>query len=110
MNLDEHALTCVIEECSELIQCATKLQKATAKALRFGLDDGYPGTTRTNRADMAEEANDLLGALEYLAERQALPGLFDRQKIEAKKKRIEHWQAHALRAGALSIDGSSGDD
>lgn len=101
MNVDEHALAVIIEECAEIILCAAKVQQSATKALRFGLDDGYPETDRTNRADLVSECNDLLGALEHLTERQELEGLYDRDQIEAKKIRIKCWHQHAMNTGAL---------
>ena len=35
MNEVEHLLTCLMEECAEI-------QKSTAKAMRFGLDENVP--------------------------------------------------------------------
>jgi hypothetical protein len=54
MNIHEHLLTCLAEESGEIAQAAHK-------ALRFGIDDGYPGTERTNRRDIVQEVNDLIG-------------------------------------------------
>jgi hypothetical protein len=102
MNKAEHLLTCINEESVEIAQIAMRLSQATCKALRFGMDDGYPNTDRTNRLDLVREANDLIGALEGLMEAGVdLPGLFDRKAIEAKKAKITHWMLHAEKMGAL---------
>lgn len=102
MNTQEHLLTCVGEEAVEIVQIGTRISQATSKALRFGLDDGYPQTDRTNRSDLVREVNDLIGALEALQDAGVeLPGLFDRTAIEAKKARIAHWMEHAKNTGAL---------
>ena len=53
MNKTEHLLACLAEECAEV-------QHAVAKALRFGLDDGYPGAASTNAQDIAREFADVL--------------------------------------------------
>ncbi len=104
MNSAEHLLTCVNEESGEIAQIALRLSQATCKALRFGLDDGYPGTDRTNRMDLVREVNDLIGALEGLVEAGVeLPGLFDRAAIEAKKAKISKWMEHAKARGALHV-------
>ncbi len=49
---EREVLTIMIEECAEVIQAATKL-------LRFGANDGYPGTGRTNEDDLGKEIGDL---------------------------------------------------
>lgn len=102
MNQSEHLLTCVSEECGEIAQIALRMSQAAHKALRFGLDDGYPESDRTNRADLVREANDLFGALERLQEAGVdLPGLFDRSAIDAKKSKITKWMGHAESLGTL---------
>jgi hypothetical protein len=102
MNTKEHLLTCVSEESGEIAQIALRISQASCKALRFGLDDGYPGTDRTNRLDLVREFNDLVGALEGLeAAGVELPGLFDRKAIEAKKQKILKWMGHARASGSL---------
>lgn len=102
MNEAEHLLTCVNEESGEIAQIALRISQATCKALRFGLNDGYPGTDRTNRMDLVREVNDLIGSLEGLvAAGVELPGLFGRKAIEAKKAKIIKWMSHAEKVGAL---------
>lgn len=109
MNESEHLLTCVNEECAEVAQIALRIVQATDKALRFGLDDGYPNTDRTNRSDLVREFNDLVGALEGLqAVGVELPGLFDRAAIDAKKTKIIHWMKHAEERGALDVSANVG--
>lgn len=102
LGLTEHALAVLVEECAEVIQCAASMQQLACKALRFGLDDGYPGADRTNRESMVREFNDLIGAMEHLQESTPLNGLFDREQVEAKKQRIKHWHAHAMANGTLA--------
>lgn len=108
MTPTEHVLAVVEEECGEIAEVALRAGKAASKALRFGPDDGYPGTDRTNRADLVREVNDLLGSLELLQEHGVeLPGLFDRVAIDAKKARVRHWMGHAHSLGRLSHERSA---
>jgi hypothetical protein len=84
MTTQEHLLVCLMEECAEIAQVATRITQAAAKALRFGLDNGYPGTDRTNRADLVREINDLMGVIEAIQEAGVeLSGLFDRCLAES---------------------------
>ena len=95
MNVIEHLLTCLAEEGCEISQ-------AVHKAQRFGLDDINPKSGQSNRKDIVAEVNDLLGAVELLIENGVeLPGLFDREAIEAKKARIKTWMNHSEMVGAL---------
>jgi hypothetical protein len=48
MTKQEHLIACLAEEAGEIVQ-------ACGKALRFGVNDGYPGTNRTNAKDIAIE-------------------------------------------------------
>jgi hypothetical protein len=49
---ERELLTILIEECSEV-------QKAATKMLRFGRDDGYPGSGHTNGYDLGHEFGEL---------------------------------------------------
>lgn len=93
MNKTEHLLVCLAEECAEV-------QQAVAKALRFGLDDGYePG--RTNAGDIMKELDDLIGVAEMLQDERALKN-FNRAGIAAKKERVFRWMKYAEERGTLS--------
>lgn len=100
MNKQEHFLVCLAEEAGEI---ALAVGQASHKALRFGLDDGYPGTGRTNRGDIVQEVNDLMGVLELMQENgMELTGLFDRAAIDAKKEKVRKWMKYAEERGCLS--------
>lgn len=102
MNKTEHLLTCLMEECAEI-------QQAAAKALRFGLQDGYPGTDRTNEQDICKEIADLIGVINLLAEEKVLPIDDDSnidyaftEAINAKKERVREYMEYAKTTGALA--------
>lgn len=114
MNRVEHAMTVAAEECSEVAQAAldadipglarqaAHIAQTIGKALRFGINDGYPGAGSTNGENLVREVNDLIGALEVMIEEGIpLPGLLDRAAIDAKKARIRHWMGHAAALGTL---------
>jgi hypothetical protein len=63
--------TILIEECAELTKALTKL-------LRFGAEDGYPGSPVTNRSDASNEAGDVI----EMIDRAIKIGLLDKQQIE----------------------------
>lgn len=96
MNKTEHLLTCLAEECAEV-------QQSVTKALRFGLDDGYPGTDRTNRGDLANELTDLFAVLEMLED----DGILERRgsmrkEIDQKKAKVCEFMRYAEQRGTLA--------
>lgn len=95
MNRTEHLLTCLIEECAEV-------QKAVAKALRFGLSDGYPGTDRTNAGDIAHELIDLMAIVDMLQEFEVLPRPLMYTGIATKKAKVLQYMAYAEQKGTLT--------
>ena len=80
-----------------------EITQAASKGLRFGLDDGYPGSERTNRDDLVKEVNDLLGVLQLLEEYGVdLPGIGDQDQVADKKRRIKEYLKYSQQQG-LSI-------
>lgn len=59
MNLQEHLLTCMAEECVETAQRITK-------ALRFGLEEIQPGQPLTNLQRINVELTDLMAVASML--------------------------------------------
>lgn len=97
MNRTGHLLICLAEECAEV-------QHAVAKALRFGLDDGYPGAASTNAQDIAREFADVLAVVEMLEEAGALERSTDTHSIERKKARVREHMIYAEQRGTLTPD------
>lgn len=99
MKIKEHLLVCLTEECAEII-------KVASKALRFGLEDGYPGETLTNHQALHNEINDLKGVLELLKEHGLFPdGYLDLNKITEKKNKVKKYMEYARNKGTLDKAG-----
>jgi hypothetical protein len=97
MNVKEHILTCIIEECAEVQQAATK-------ALRFGLEDGYPGTDRTNGKDLTTEFIELHALIQYANSRFIIdmPNVETQSKMmDTKLMKLEHYMQYAKQEGTL---------
>ena len=96
MDMIEHLLTCVLEECSEV-------QKAVTKALRFGLEDGYPGSSLTNRCDLERELSDLLAVVDMCIEAGLISydKVFDRSNWVNKQRKVRHYMEYAKDIGRL---------
>lgn len=95
MDTTEHLLTCLNEECSEV-------QQALSKALRFGMQDGYPNTERTNEGDLITELNDLMAVLTMLEVHQILPKDWNSAKAqEMKISKVRHFMAYSRNKGTL---------
>ena len=95
MNKEEHLLTCLSEECGEIIQ-------SVSKALRFGLDDSYPEKAITNRQEIFTEFVDLMGVMEYLIrEGVIIPSENVGEQIENKIAKINKWMEHGRKNGTL---------
>lgn len=91
MNLEEHLLTLLVEECVEIAH-------ETTKALRFGLDDRYVKDDiiyKTNRQRIVDEIHDLFGIFDLLQEANIIPEELDRKQIELKKEKAQRYIKHA---------------
>jgi len=86
-----------MEECAEV-------QKAAAKALRFGLDDHAPNSDSTNAEDIAVEIIDLIAVVEMLEEEKIIPSITDNNSvslIEKKKEKVKKYMDYAKNQGTL---------
>ncbi len=98
MNVTEHLFDCLAEEGGEVVQAAMKVN-------RFHPDGCYPDG-RGNIEVVIAELNDLYAVVELLIERGIeLPGLGDRDAIEAKKKKVASMMLVAVSRGSLQFDG-----
>lgn len=101
MNRQEHLLTILGEECSELHQ-------AVSKTLRFGIDSTYDNGV-SNLEQMQKEFNDLLGMIEMLNdyyESNHGDKIFstDFDLIDAKRKKVELYLLFSDECGTLNAD------
>lgn len=97
MNTLEHLLVCLMEECAEV-------QQAASKSLRFGLDDKYPEKPTNNREDLRNELTDLNAIVELLMDAGAitpLPRLEHAAQVERKRLKVRHWMEYARHQGTL---------
>jgi hypothetical protein len=60
----------------------TKVQLPIAKALQFGLDDGFPNWEKTNKEDISQTFYEAFAVFNILIEEGTLPGLTDDQYAE----------------------------
>lgn len=84
---ERYLIACLAEECAEVTQ-------ACMKALRFGLSDGYPGTTRTNAKDIHRESCDLVAILSLLSD-EGIIEKPDYNLVEEKIARTERYWVYA---------------
>jgi len=95
MNRVENLLATLGEECGEV-------QQAVGKALRFGVNDGYPTSDTTNLEDIQNEVADLLGVYEMLMKEVAQSESVPHYKRNRKKLRVEEYMEYSRRVGALN--------
>ncbi len=98
MNVHEHLLTCLAEECAEIAHVCSK-------SLRFGLEDQSPLDPNgpTNRERLVNELNDLAAVVILLTEQKILPQQWHNyDKIVAKKAKVKQFMEYAEKRGALT--------
>ncbi len=97
MNKVEHLLICASEKASEIV-------KSISQALKFGVENGYPGAKNTNAEDIAQETTELLAILELLrSEGVKIPIVGMPMVITNKKRKIVEWMEYAKKQGTLSV-------
>ena len=95
MTRKEMLLLILSEEAAEVAQGVTK-------ALRFGLNEVYPVTGKTNLERLIEELNDMAAVIQMLQEEQVLPwGIHDKKQTEAKKIKVEKYLEYSKSLGLL---------
>lgn len=98
MNAQEHLLTTLAEECSEIT-------KAACKSLRFGLDDRSPLDPggMTNREKLIYELNDLVATVNMLEDIGVVPHAWQDQKLQADKQgKVAKYMGYAMSKGTLT--------
>lgn len=94
MNATEYLLSCLIEECAEVIQRATKAQ-------RFGVNEVQPGQDQNNIDRLSDELADLEGTIQLLQDEGVnLCRLPD--AVEAKKKKVREFMEYSRAQGTLT--------
>lgn len=101
MNLQEYLLTCLGEECAEVIQITSKIN-------RFGLEDADPsGNTEINELLLQQELIDVMAVVEMLREYgiiRHLPNAVQEERIEKKKAKLVKYMHYSEARGILEIE------
>ncbi len=84
---EAEVLTILIEECAEVIKCATKI-------LRFGVGDTQSGKEQDNKIPLSTE----IGGLQYMIDLVDTVGLVDidtqDEAYQVKRKRLKVYMQH----------------
>lgn len=95
MNSKEYLLTCLVEECGEVIQAATKY-------LRFGRDSTFNGEyTDTNEDHLIKELSDIVAVMELLEEEDVTHIAFDLNRVDAKKVKVKEFRERSRQLGLV---------
>jgi len=76
--------------------------QAAGKAFRFGLLDKNPASDSTNWVDLRKEVHDLVAVYEMLCDEFDRVETLDRDLIEAKKVKVEHYMNYSAGLGRLA--------
>lgn len=90
----QYLLTKLAEENSEVAQVAAKLQQ-------FGLLTPYPADGPTNRELAHRKLDDLMGVIEMLNEECDFAYHPNRERIEAKKRKVASFRQDSIALGLV---------
>jgi len=94
MNKQDHLLTIVAEECSEV-------QKLCCEALRFGIDGFNLSINESNEVGLLREINGLVASIEMLFNR-SIENIVDDNSILNKMEKVERWLKYSELKGRLN--------
>lgn len=97
VNKSEYLLVCLMEECAEI-------QQAASKALRFGMENGHPDGQHSNRAELSKEIGELDNLVEMLSDRDLIHGESRLHGFLSKRKRLEEYMRVSCQCGTLEED------
>lgn len=95
MNREQYLLCVLGEEASEVGQMASKNQ-------RFGSQEIFPGQPLTNAQRTHLEIDDLMAMVEMLNEEFSFGYLPSRDRIEAKKAKVNHYGKYSESLGLVN--------
>lgn len=96
MNKQEYLVSVLAEECCEVGQACSKIN-------RFGMIDSVKD--RDNSARLVEELNDLMGSIGMLVEEGYISNdWFNVEAISAKMDKIKHYMQHSVDNNCLQLD------
>lgn len=90
LTKEEYLLDCLIEECAEIIQRATK-------AKRFGLEEIQKDQPHSNEYRLNYELNDLVGVADLLFE----DGWHDQDSVDLKKSKVSRYMQYSFELGVI---------
>ena len=101
MDMKEHDTILLLEEVSELIDAAIKLQTELFKNLRFGDVASHPLTGKNTVENITVEANDVLANLKRLKKYPQFQAIGDIESIEAKTQKVDSMVQRSVSLGAI---------
>lgn len=107
MNIKEHETLLLLEEVSELIEAAMRLQTELFKNLRFGGVAQHPVTGKNTVENITREANDVLANLQRLKKYSQFQGISDIDAIAEKTNRVNEMIARSYSLGVIDLDKAS---
>lgn len=100
LNVEEHLLACVTEECGEVSQ-------VVGKSLRFGARDCKTGTSVGNADLMEREFHDIVQTYKMYREELGLPFEVKQDLLDSKEKRVYKHMLMAFLNNKLDISDSA---
>jgi hypothetical protein len=92
MNRQEYLFEVAGEECAEIAQMTSKIN-------RFGIHEIFPEQPLTNAQRMHLEIDDLQAMIEMLNDEFNFNYVPDRERIEAKKKKVNKYYEYSKSLG-----------
>jgi hypothetical protein len=86
MTRQDYLLICLMEECAEVAQRASK-------AIRFGIDGVQEGNPLNNSERIMVEYCDFIAVVEMLQDEGAIARIKTRREIEKKKRKVEKYMS-----------------
>lgn len=106
MDREQLLLAKTAEEAIEIIEEAmtavNNLAKRALKAQQFGLHETYPGWDKDNAERMHCEIDDLTASIEMLNEECGFGYTPNREQIDAKKEKVNHFAKYSVEIGRVS--------